>query len=82
MQVMEDMILVQYIMAKNIALAVVLKVGKLLEANPKVDVIYTKKTDIFVDLVERANIMNRANAHFPFIVTLIEILLQTVPKPM
>ncbi|MFT5715799.1 MAG: N-acetylmuramoyl-L-alanine amidase, partial [Flavobacterium sp.] len=31
---------------KNIALAVVLKVGKLLEANPKVDVIYTKKTDI------------------------------------
>ncbi|MFB0910540.1 MAG: N-acetylmuramoyl-L-alanine amidase, partial [Flavobacterium sp.] len=48
---------------KNIALAVVLKVGKLLEANPKVDVIYTKKTDIFVDLVERANIANRANAH-------------------
>jgi hypothetical protein len=35
MQVMEDMILVQYTMAmlKNIALAVVLKVGKLLEAN-------------------------------------------------
>ncbi|WP_091086736.1 N-acetylmuramoyl-L-alanine amidase family protein [Flavobacterium gillisiae] len=48
---------------KNIALAVVLKVGKLLEANSKVDVIYTKKTDIFVDLVERANIANRANAH-------------------
>jgi N-acetylmuramoyl-L-alanine amidase len=48
---------------KNIALAVVLKVGKLLEANSKVDVIYTKKTDVFVDLVERANIANRANAH-------------------
>ncbi|PKH69064.1 N-acetylmuramoyl-L-alanine amidase [Flavobacterium sp. ALD4] len=48
---------------KNIALAVVLKVGKLLEANSKVDVIYTKKTDIFVDLVERANIANRANAN-------------------
>jgi len=48
---------------KNIALAVVLKVGRLLEANSKVDVIYTKKTDIFVDLVERANIANRANAH-------------------
>jgi N-acetylmuramoyl-L-alanine amidase len=48
---------------KNIALAVVLKVGKLLEVNPKVDVIYTKKTDIFVDLVERANIANRAAAN-------------------
>ena len=48
---------------KNIALAVVLKVGKLLEAHPKIDVIYTKKTDIFVDLVERANIANRANAN-------------------
>ncbi|MEZ7505272.1 N-acetylmuramoyl-L-alanine amidase [Flavobacterium sp. Arc2] len=48
---------------KNIALAVVLKVGRLLEANSKVDVIYTKKTDIFVDLVERANIANRANAN-------------------
>lgn len=48
---------------KNIALAVVLKVGKFLEANPKVDVIYTKKTDVFVDLVERATIANRANAN-------------------
>jgi N-acetylmuramoyl-L-alanine amidase len=41
----------------------VLKVGKLLEANPKVDVIYTKDR-FFVDLVERANIANRANAIF------------------
>lgn len=48
---------------KNIALAVVLKVGKLLEANPKVDVTYTRKTDVFIDLVERANIANRANAN-------------------
>lgn len=48
---------------KNIALAVVLKVGKLLEANPKVDVIYTRKTDVFIDLVERANIANRADAN-------------------
>jgi N-acetylmuramoyl-L-alanine amidase len=43
---------------KNIALAVVLKVGKLLEANSKVDVTYTRKTDVFIDLVERANIAN------------------------
>lgn len=48
---------------KNIALAVVLKVGKLLEKNPNIDVIYTRKTDVFIDLVERANIANRADAN-------------------
>ncbi|MFL9829300.1 N-acetylmuramoyl-L-alanine amidase family protein [Flavobacterium sp. ARAG 55.4] len=48
---------------KNIALAVVLKVGKILESTPKIDVIYTRKTDVFIDLVERANIANRANAN-------------------
>lgn len=48
---------------KNIALAIVLKVGKLLEADSKVDVTYTRKTDVFIDLVERANIANRANAN-------------------
>ena len=48
---------------KNIALAVVLKVGKILESTPKTEVIYTRKTDVFIDLVERANIANRANAN-------------------
>lgn len=48
---------------KNIALAIVLKVGKLLESYANVDVSYTRKTDIFIDLVERANIANRANAN-------------------
>lgn len=48
---------------KNIALAIVLKVGKILELNPNVDVIYTRKTDVFIDLVERANIANRANSN-------------------
>lgn len=47
---------------KNIALAVVLKVGKILEKNPNIKVIYTRKTDVFIDLVERANIANRADA--------------------
>ena len=47
---------------KNIALAVVLKVGKLLEKNSSIDVIYTRKGDQFIDLVERANIANRADA--------------------
>jgi N-acetylmuramoyl-L-alanine amidase len=48
---------------KNIALAVVLKVGKILEATPQTNVIYTRKTDVFIDLVERANIANRADAN-------------------
>ena len=48
---------------KNIALAIVLKVGKILELNPNVDVIYTRKTDVFIDLAERANIANRANSN-------------------
>lgn len=48
---------------KNIALAIALKVGKILESNPKITVIYTRKTDVFIDLVERANIANRANSH-------------------
>jgi N-acetylmuramoyl-L-alanine amidase len=47
---------------KNIALAVVLKVGKILESDPKMQVIYTRKTDVFIDLIERANIANRADA--------------------
>ncbi|MFN3968345.1 N-acetylmuramoyl-L-alanine amidase [Flavobacterium sp.] len=47
---------------KKIALAVVLKVGKILESKPGVEVIYTRKNDTFVDLIERANIANRADA--------------------
>ncbi len=48
---------------KNIALAVVLKVGRILEKKSGVEVIYTRKTDQFIDLVERANIANRADAN-------------------
>lgn len=47
---------------KNIALAVALKVGRLLDKQPSVDVVYTRSTDVFIELVERANIANRANA--------------------
>lgn len=48
---------------KNIALAVVLKVGRILERNSGIEVIYTRKSDQFIDLVERANIANRADAN-------------------
>lgn len=48
---------------KNINLAVTLAVGKLLEQNLKdVKVVYTRKTDVFVELDERAAIANRAKA--------------------
>ena len=48
---------------KNINLALVLKVGKLLEQNSQIDVIYTRKTDVFIDLIERADIANRADSN-------------------
>ncbi|AWI26423.1 N-acetylmuramoyl-L-alanine amidase family protein [Flavobacterium pallidum] len=48
---------------KNIALAVVLKVGKILEGMSSIEVNYTRKSDVFIELVERANIANRADAN-------------------
>lgn len=47
---------------KDIALDIVLKVGKNLESVPGVSVIYTRKTDIFLELRERATIANKADA--------------------
>lgn len=48
---------------KNITLAIVLKVGKILEQNPNIEVIYTRKTDVFIELIERSNIANHADAN-------------------
>jgi N-acetylmuramoyl-L-alanine amidase len=48
---------------KNINLAVVLKLGKILEADPTIQVIYTRNNDTFVALEERCNIANRADAN-------------------
>jgi N-acetylmuramoyl-L-alanine amidase len=47
---------------KNIALSVVLKVGKILEKNKDIKVVYTRKTDVFVDLFKRGKVANDANA--------------------
>lgn len=47
---------------KNIALNIVLNVGKWLEKNPNVKVVYTRKDDSFVDLYVRGQIANKADA--------------------
>jgi N-acetylmuramoyl-L-alanine amidase len=47
---------------KNIALKIVLKVGEILEKDPNIKVIYTRKDDTFVDLYLRGEIANKANA--------------------
>ncbi|MBL4670235.1 MAG: N-acetylmuramoyl-L-alanine amidase, partial [Flavobacteriales bacterium] len=48
---------------KHIALAIALKLGKYIEENfPDVKVVYTRKTDVFIELYERAKIANKAKA--------------------
>lgn len=47
---------------KKIALAIVLNVGKELEKHPDIKVVYTRDDDTFVDLFERGDIANQANA--------------------
>ena len=50
---------------KDIALAVALKVGKLIHENLKdVETIYTRDKDVFVELYKRADIANKAKADF------------------
>ncbi|MAP81113.1 MAG: N-acetylmuramoyl-L-alanine amidase [Aequorivita sp.] len=46
----------------EIALNIVLKVGAELEKIPNVKVIYTRKTDVFIELRKRAEIANKADA--------------------
>src|SRR6185312_2233239 len=50
---------------KDVALSVALKLGHLIEENdPNVKVIYTRSTDVFIPLNERAAIANRNHADF------------------
>lgn len=48
---------------KTVTLSIALKLGKLIEKNyPDVKVVYTRKTDVFIELYERAAIANRNDA--------------------
>ena len=47
---------------KKIALNITLKIGKLLEKYNNIKVIYTRKSDVYVGLKERAEIANKADA--------------------
>ena len=47
---------------KDIALKTVLAVGKQLQKNPNIKVVYTRKTDVFIDLFVRGKIANKEKA--------------------
>ncbi len=47
---------------KDIALKIVLGIGKELSKNPDIKVVYTRSTDKFIELNERGRIANKANA--------------------
>jgi N-acetylmuramoyl-L-alanine amidase len=47
---------------KDFNLAVALKINEILKKNPEIDVILTRSTDVFVELVDRAKIANKAKA--------------------
>ncbi len=47
---------------KNNALNVALKVGRILQEDAGTQVIYTRKTDVFIPLDERADIANKSKA--------------------
>ena len=48
---------------KDIALNIVLLLGEKLEKNGEMEVIYTRKDDVFIELKERGNIANNARAN-------------------
>ncbi|MDG1384979.1 MAG: N-acetylmuramoyl-L-alanine amidase [Flavobacteriaceae bacterium] len=47
---------------KDIALKIVLKIGENLKKHKNIKVIYTRKTDVFIELRKRASIANKADA--------------------
>jgi N-acetylmuramoyl-L-alanine amidase len=47
---------------KKIALSTTLKVGDLLDKDTEIEIVYSRKTDVFVELKDRANNANKADA--------------------
>lgn len=47
---------------KDIVLSTCIKIGQILEREPGIDVVFTRKSDVFIELRERANMANRAKA--------------------
>lgn len=47
---------------KDVSLKVMLAIGKKLEAHKDIEVLYTRKTDVFIELADRARIANKADA--------------------
>lgn len=47
---------------KDIVLDVTMRVGKILESYPEIKVIFTRKTDVFIELADRPKIANKEDA--------------------
>ncbi|SCY11594.1 N-acetylmuramoyl-L-alanine amidase [Nonlabens sp. Hel1_33_55] len=47
---------------KDVALKVMLAIGKKLEQHSDIEVLYTRKSDVFIELADRAKVANKADA--------------------
>lgn len=47
---------------KDVNLSVVLMIGKMLSSEKDIEVLYTRKTDVFIPLADRPTVANKANA--------------------